>query len=407
VSLFFSQVASANCLDGFRSAFQPRSILDGKITKAIDALLNRKGRAQARNIERILAERRAKAEANGESWDAHVEKWENEILDRMSDGKKGSHPDLDELLAVMAAKSPTFQLQLGELLTQHGAIRFRVLAHFLEDVQTLGKEPWAKGGKVTEGRRFWELWQRTIRLPARRAWTREELSTFMTEISSVMFKVMNPEPGFRRMWIKSFFDESIDPAQWKVWRRFSERFLERYRWRYKRMLEGVQAEAEGQPRPEVIRDFYRWGIRDAIWRRLAKLSGAKEQAEIERLSFELMYFVRPVISGFFLYEGIVLPVQGYLDFKRQSEKMADDVRDHPEKYLGDYEKADDDRLKNFEEQIAYLTQEKRDLEAELAGGGLSSDERAMRQRTLNAVNRRISKIQELKVEVMRGITPGG
>jgi hypothetical protein len=196
----------------------------------------------------------------------------------------------------------------------------------------------------------------------------------------------------------------------------AERIQVDYRGRYKSFMEGVALEAYGNPRPEVIRDFYRWGLLDTAFRRLAaivkerKLSAAFDKdavfrAEVEKLSLEIQWFTRPVISGLLLYYTLIEPAYAIYEEDRMREKWENDVKQQPEKYLPKTEKADDDRIRNFDEQIDDLTIQKRQYENELNQHPPLPEAEAKRvRRALDKTNRRISELQELKLDLQRGLT---
>ncbi|MBI3542025.1 MAG: hypothetical protein HY075_01940 [Deltaproteobacteria bacterium] len=459
--------ADGGCADGVRAAFQKVTGPIRRVQDAIKRFMTKDGRAQAKKVAEIRDQKFNEwlAEPKGEgakhpTWSQFVEDWEKEVTDRMTDEGSKNYPKVEELLALMSERSPTFARALGEFLENKGSVRFKVLAHFMEKIQTLEKGPGEIGGKVTWGSRFWELWRTKIRLPARKAWTADDFSLFMTEMSNAVFRSMNPEPGFRMTWLKAFGEVRLDPKTWKVWEGFANRFLELYRNRYKSFMEGVTLEAYGKVRPEVIRDFYRFGMWNAVMRRLAvfKVALSKEaggkaiiegtglkpeeidalmndsplysnlpravknaliiknnpelyrnllySAEVDQLSLEVMFFIRPVISGLFLYYTMIEPGYGAYEWNEERKKFEADVKKNPDKYKPNTKLADDDRTKNFKDQLNQLTIEKKQLESELAKNPpLSDGELALRRKALAKIEKRMNGINELMANAQKGSDP--
>lgn len=427
--------AGSDCLPGFRAAFEKVSESKHKLEEMIESQLHKKGRAQSVEVEKILDNKIAQWKKSGSeseaSWLKFVEEWEHEVTPRTG---RGTYPRVEELLALWSAKSPTFHSGLKEFLTDHGAVRFKVLAHFMEEI------PGQVGKKVTYGRRFWELWRTRIRLPMRETWTPDDFSLFMVETSNAMFRAMNPQPGFARAWLASFKQVRLDPETWKVWKPFAETFLKDYRERHAAFLKGVTLETYGKPRPEVLRDFYRFGMWDAVYRRIAatkvglkpeviealtkdnplydKLPRAVKNtmifskypelyqelrytAEVEQLAFEVMWFMRPVVSGLTLYSVNMLNNELQ---KMQAEKGAQDEPPLPKSYKPT--KADEDAVKSFEIAIEQETIEKRALERELSekGSALSEGEIALRNNQIDRLNRNIKRNQEALIYLQRKMT---
>ncbi len=449
--------ADGGCVDGIRSVFRKVTEPVRKLQEAIKNRMLKKGRAQSELVQKILDDKLAEAQKGGGNVDAAwadvVKKWEQEVTDRMTDEGSKNYPDINELLALMAAKSPTFKAGLVEFLTNHGAVRFKLLAHFMEKVQTLEKGVGEVGGKVTYGKRLWGIWQNSIRLPMRKTWTPEDFALFMTETSSAMFRALHPEPGWSTTWLKAFGDVRFDPKTWKVWEGFANRFLLDYRARYKGFMEGVSEEAYGKPRPEVIRDFYRFGMWDTIYRHLAAFktmvskSGGKIiegkgvsleeldalndgplynklprslknaliiakhpelyndimfNTEVEQLSLETMFFVRPVISGLVMYYMFIEPAYGSYETNEERKKFEADVRANPDKYLPNTKHADDDRLSNFEAQINQMTGEKATMEKEIAANpAMAEGDLAMRRKAIAKFEKKLSNMREMQADAQK------
>ena len=479
-SVFMFTPATAHpdsgCVEGVRAAFRKVSDSTRKLLTAVQEAGKtgkeitkwermREGRTQAENVEKIIDGKVAEAEKaavdgnKDRAWSDVVKKWEDDVTDRMTDKGSDRYPSVDELLALMAAKSPSFKSGLIEFLTNHGNVRFKLLAHFMETIQTAEKGVGEIGGKVTYGKRLWGIWQNSIRLPMRKAWTPDDFALFMTETSGAMFRAMHPEPGWSTTWLKAFGEVRMDPKTWKVWQNFANRFLLDYRGRYKAFMEGVSEEAYGKPRPDVIRDFYRFGMWDTVYRHLAafktmlsksggkiiegkgltleeldamndgplynKLPRSLKNAlivanhpelyndilfnnEVEQLSLEVMFFVRPVISGLFLYYTMIEPTYGAYETNEDRKKFEKDVKANPEKYLPQTKHADDDRITNFDAQLNQFKGEKATMEAEMKNNpAMPEADVAMRRRSIAKFDKRINNLEQLRSDLLRTLPQAG
>lgn len=450
--------AEGSCLDGIRGVFEKVAEPIRKIQQAAHDRLHKSGRAQAAKVQKILAEEWERAQQGKPkdpeaAWAEHVKKWEEETLDRMTNKDKFGYPTVEELLALMAAKSPTFGSKMLTFLVDKGTIRFKVLAHLTERIHE-GK---VSGDKMTYGDRLMNNWQKSIKLPARKTWTSDQFALFMTEISQTMFRAMHAEPGFRATWIKAFGSAIFTQKTWRIWKVFAEKFTEDYRAKYKSFMEGVTLESFGEPRPDVMRDFYRFGPWDTIYRRLAAIKvmvsgkdakkvieeyGLSQEeadaihkgpiydrlprnlknaiviaknpelykdvifnAEVEQLSLELMYFTRPVISGLMLYYTLIEPAYSAYEQEQKRKQFEEDIKKNPDKYIYTPKKAEDDRIKNYDDQINQLTIERRALQKELADNpSLPESEVALRQKAIDKIGRKINNLTELKRDLEKGFT---
>ncbi|MBI3558314.1 MAG: hypothetical protein HY074_18765 [Deltaproteobacteria bacterium] len=363
------------------------------IRRAISETLNRRGRAQAEEVRRILDEKAGE----------NVADWEADVIQRMK--SRRAYPTLEELLAVMAARSPSFRQGLLEFQQAQGLMRWRVLTHFLEYVP--GVNP-----KVTYGRRFWRLWQKRIHVPRKGYMSAADFAHFTVELSNAMFRTAHREPNFALTWLRAFGQVRAEPATWNVLRAFAEKFQDGYRARHRARVEGVALEAFGKPRPEVLYEFYRWGIGDTAYRRLSavirerRLGAAFDkdaiyQAEAEKLALELAFVVRPVVSGLFLYWTAADAYEGY-EIKKRQDELEDDIRNHPRKYLGDYSRIDADQLQNLTEQLDYLAIVRAELKADL-GKNPSPIEAANLKASLARIDAKFGRIERLKAALSRGI----
>jgi hypothetical protein len=406
-------------------------------------------------IQEILAEKWKQAQDDAKAkgsdadpksvWDDFVKKWENEAGDKALDGKA---PSLEELLAIMAAKSPTFEMSLMEYLWNHGDVRYKILASF-EEGEIVG-ETAAKVG--TRGKRFWNLWQSKIKLTVNRVWSGEEFAMFLTETSNAMFRAMNPEPRWYTTWA-SAFGRVFTKGELKMWKSFADKFMSEYRVRYKTYLETVSMDAFGEPRPEVVRSFYRFGMVDTIMRRLAvikalftgkvgsmklgeliewkmglspeeldklfdgpvskylpravkdALMAAKNpeiyreilyNAEVERLSLEIMWFTRPIISALFLYYTVLDDAWGAYSYYKKKKEIENEIKKDPEKYIAPYKKADNARLSNLKDQLQDLETDKKEIEKEISTNpSMSPNDLALRKRSVQKLDMKIGKLNSM------------
>jgi hypothetical protein len=320
--------------------------------------------SRALAIQEILTKKWNEAKERQVAWEDFLKTWEADFRRRA--GNK------NELLALMAAKSPTFELQLMDFL-------------------------WKKKGGIK------------VRAPK----PSEDLSWMIAKVAAQMFRKANPEPGWRRAWLKSFAQTILDRDKLRnMPANFAALIQDKYREPYKKLLTSVTTESYGVPRPDVVRDFYTFGLTDAIYRRLAAVrflasKGPKEygdllyDAEVERLSLEIQWFARPIIGKLIAYYTLWAPAyEAYQDHK-EVKKVEEDVKKNPEKYLG-YKKADDDRLQSLNEQLDDLHAEKRELENALAQNPPDATEK---RRHLEKVDRKITKIDNMLKELEKGFAP--
>lgn len=430
-----------------------------RVVRGIDNYLARGRRARALRIEKILTEKWQESQRTHPAdpdvaWNEFVRQWEQEVLDRTESDRRADYPEIEELLALMAAKSPTFKTGLLDFLNNYGDIKYKVFAQFLEGD---GKRP------GTTGQRFWSLWQARIKLPMRRVWSVEDFSLFITETSDAMFRTMHPEPSMRSPFLSALGEIRLsDPETLKIWRNFSRKFQEKVRNNYFEFMESVTTESFGQPRPEVIRDFYRYGLKNTLYRRLTAyrilllsrargtalieensgltiedvdsvrrgllydrlprgvrnamvLSGNTEMyndillnAELEQLSFETMFFIKPLIAGLFLAGDAFGAVEGYhaVQAQRAEASRLQEIRQHPEQFLPHHPQSDNDMMQSLDDRIRHLIMTKRDLERELAAPGTEPARARVARRILNRASRQLQEAQELREDILRGISGG-
>ncbi len=379
-----------------------------------------KGRAQLEEIERIIQQKKSHAQKQGMPWDDFVETtWKEDLFNRMQ--LRETYPLVSELLAWASSRSVTFEEGLHDFLQSHGSIRYKTAGHFLSQ--------WRTHIKVTSNlRNFKRLY---IRLPMKTPLTVEEFTTGMLEIWETVFRSLNPESSFSDAWVSSMKGAF---SKKPILKGFVQKFHENYRQYYVKMLEGVKKDFFGPEdlqaanptqysvRVDVISEFYKRGIVPTLVRRLAALAKGEKpfgpenlhptnstrynvlyQTEVEKLSIELLFFIRPVFSGLLfagltygVVESILKPAYGWYEANEAMKEFQKDLKQNPKKYgIGvktAYEKKLDTHTLRL---IADLNALINELENELSKGP-PLNKRAIIEKQLLLSKENVNQLQALK-----------
>lgn len=502
----FKAYGSLNCRTVFRNRFYLLTVPLQAIKDALNAniklkLANRKRGERVLSFENARVAQSEKVLAKIRDFDVRVKEYAaknkvDEVTANEAVGKeleaemvaamksKATYPTIEEMLAVMAFRSPTFRNEIFLFLENHTSVRWqyrwKIAAHFAESVST-GRQRiskwWANhkldeyftllqdpdlpsdvrakyeekleyyfeqahnkeaevGLGITYGRRFFELWQTRMRLPTRKMWTSEDFHSMMMEFSDVLFSVNHPE-SFRKTWIGAFASSPWDASGWEVMRRFADNVMGDYRARYKSYLEGAAYDTYGKPRPEVLAEFYQFGFADTVTRRLVavvrerhkiwseiqaqptkwgklKTGLAKAldedivfQKEVEQLTLETMYVMKPLIEGLFLYLATDYVYTEVSERKRGRDYMKH-LQEHPEELIPQNNKTTNTMLRGMEDEIYQKTITLRKIEKELKDAKLTDEERSKLLANKAALEKRIAivtKIKQAKLESMSRLAP--
>lgn len=426
-------IGAPNCTDTIRSSFQKITAPMLRVTRGVNNYLARGRRARALRIEKILGEKweasqRSNPANADEAWSEYVHQWELEILDRTENGNRADYPELEELLALMAAKSPTFKTGVLDFLNNYGDFKYKAFAQFLESDGS---------GPGTTGQRFWSLWQARIKLPMRRVWSLDDFSLFITETSNAMFRTMHPEPSMRSSYLKALSEIRLS-----------------------------KPESFGRPRPEVVRDFYRYGLKNTLYRRLTAYSvvlfsrsrgtalieensgltiedvdllshnllydrlprGIRNalvlsrhpevynelllNAELEQLSLETLFFLKPLIMGLLFafdpVEKILGQGQGQLNsqdiFPVTTASQRSEALQRAHREINRYSHANRDMMQSLEDHINTALLKKTTLERELSTPTTTAQRARVVRRLLEQATTALQHARETRDEILQGVT---
>lgn len=297
-----------------------------------------------------------------------------------------------------------------------------------------------QGFEVTRGRKFYYLWVRQMQLPARKPQSIADFHQMLAQFSDVMFAVNHPQP-YWRTWSAAFTRAPWDASVKEVMSRFADQMANDFRARYKSFLEGVSVETYGKPRPEVLHDLYQFGLLDTMTRRIVaivkerhaiwseieknpgafrKLKAALNKAldddivlkrEIEQLTLEAMYVMRPIITSMFAYAAYeALDTFVFDDDKKAHEEDLKFKQQNPEVIVPSLQnkKATNNMIQGLEDEIEGKTATLRQLEEELKSGKLVPEEELRIKDEIQKLERRIqmvTKVKEAKLRSMNRLKP--
>lgn len=312
---------------------------------------------------------------------------------------------------------------------------------FLEYFEKEKKIEDAAGFEVTKGRKFYYFWVEQMQMPARKPQSIDAFHSMLAQFSDVLFAVNHPQP-YWATWSAAFTRAPWDASVREVMRRFADQMAKDHRARYKSFLEGVSVETYGKPRPEVLHDLYQFGLLDtmtrrivaivkerhAIWGEIEKKPGTFNKLktglnkaldddivlkrEIEQLTLEAMYVMKPIITAMFAYAAYQLLDAHVLDDEKEKAHEEDlkFKQQNPDLVVPSLQnkKATSDMLKGLEDQIDGFTASLREHEENLKSGKLEPEEEARIKDEIQHLERKIqlvTKMKEQKLRTMNRLKP--
>lgn len=266
----------------------PSTTLHGKIQKDFTEGKAKGKSANLEEVSKVREEKRKQAESNP-NW---MEEWEADLTERTKTEK--TYPSLEERLAYLLEKSPSFQeSNLMALIGKRGKLQDRVGAFFWERhprldwtvnfvfsnvamIATLGLKD-----NFTRPRFMGLRIKIPKRGPAVKEWNIDHFQKYMTELSSVIFQAVHPEPTIPGVWARAMKDTALkykgNPL--KVYKAIADRAFE-YRSKHRSFLETVQNEVVGKLDEVALKDFLDIGFFEKWVEKRFRLSKLKDSEDV-------------------------------------------------------------------------------------------------------------------------------
>ena len=367
-------------------------------------------------------------------WDEELQRCGEDLTERS--WNKKTYPAVEEMLAYMAARSPTFYGGLTELLQNHSRFVYRTRWAGFSKLLDLAGGISNTTFFAVEGLRKLTSFFNRIAISKGQILTAEEFTSFANDVSRLVMESNRPK-GLAGLYGKAFLEVVYHPSELKIWRTFSELLMERrkhfesflsrtsldfagdfsgkvdphFEAALKQLPEGYLPKNYVKPRDAVLFQMYRFGIMDTVINRIAGVKKNGKNAvrvESEMLVGEVLFFVRPVMSPIFLYLTYV-GVNTALDMQSESLQQKDNlekgsskkVQTNPDNNIEGTKHIDVEALRGYEQSIRELTLKRFDIETRLQAKQSDSEIRDLRQQ-LEEIKVEIDTLQKKKLRVQSG-----